>query len=83
MSRKSTIQASETARLAPSGYETERKNEALSLLSNHEVSRYTWKNCSVQVKDRHTGEPRKLLHNVSGELRAGATDRFSILDDRR
>ena len=43
----------------------------LQLLSNTDVSCYTWQNCTVEVSHRRTGQPVKILDGVSGQVHAG------------
>lgn len=43
----------------------------LHVLANDSISTYSWRHCTVEVTDRATGQPRKLLDDVSGHIEAG------------
>lgn len=52
-------------------FDTEK--QVLHTLANTSVNEYVWNNCCVEVTDRVTKKKRKILDDVSGNVRAGNT----------
>ena len=42
-------------------------------LHNSTIKNLSWHNITVTVSDRKTGEPKQLLDDVNGEVKAGET----------
>lgn len=40
-------------------------------LANNTVQSYSWRDCHVVVKDRKTGQPKSILTDASGIVKAG------------
>lgn len=51
------------------------EKQVLHTLANTSVDEYVWNNCCVEVTDRVTKRKRKILDDVSGNVRAGITNR--------
>jgi len=50
---------------------TDSEKAELNVLYNTSINSYSWDACTVEVKDRATGNARLLLENVSGTAKAG------------
>jgi hypothetical protein len=48
-------------------------------LQNTTVNNFSWKSITVNVKDHKTKQPKALLHDVSGIVKAGT---LTLLHDR-
>ena len=43
-------------------------------LFNSTIKTFSWHDITVTVDDRQTKQPKDLLHNVSGEVKAGKVE---------
>jgi hypothetical protein len=49
-------------------------------LINTTVQTFGWKNVTVTVKDRNTKQPKDILHDVNGFIKAGEQLRRTLLN---
>ena len=48
-------------------------------LTNSTVQTFSWENITVTVKDRVTKQPKEILSNINGIVKAGRLHRFLYL----
>jgi hypothetical protein len=57
----------------PSSHQDIEKTGDYAHLSNTSVHNFSWENVTITVKDRETGQPKAILKNSCGVVRAGNT----------